>query len=213
MMGVSAFLPTYVQGALGRSPLTAGLVLGYMSVTWAFASIFGGRFMVRTTYRLIATLGALSLLLASLMLVLLTPERGVPWASAGSLVMGVGMGFCNTAFIVSIQAAVPWAKRGAATSSCLFLRFIGQALGAASFGAVLNATIQHRAPESVGLVNRLLEPASRQTLNEETQARLIDLVSAGLHNAYWLAVAMSVATLLLVLRLPARLSPSQQTLR
>ena len=72
--------------------------------------------------------------------------------------MGVGMGLCNTAFIVSIQAAVPWTKRGAATSSCLFLRFIGQALGAASFGAVLNATIQHRAPQAVGLVNRLLEP-------------------------------------------------------
>jgi hypothetical protein len=213
MMGVAAFLPTYVQGALGRTPLTAGLVLGCMSVTWAFASIFGGRFMVRTTYRLVAALGALSLLLGSVVLVMLTPERGVPWASAGSLVMGVGMGLCNTAFIVSIQAAVPWQKRGAATSSCLFLRFIGQALGAASFGAVLNATILHRAPDAVGLVNRLLEPSSRQTLDAATQARLTDLVSAGLHNAYWLAVILSVVTLLLVLRLPARLSPSQQTLR
>ena len=213
MMGVSAFLPTYVQGALGRTPLMAGLVLGYMSVTWAFASIFGGRLMVRTTYRLTAVLGALSLLAASVMLLMLTPERGVPWASAGSLVMGVGMGFCNTSFIVSIQAAVPWNKRGAATSSCLFLRFIGQALGAASFGAVLNATIQHRAPEAVQQVNRLLEPTSRATLDAATRARLTDLVSTGLHNAYWLAVAMSVVTLLLVLRLPARLSPSQQTLR
>ena len=154
------------------------------------------------------------MLCASVVLVLLTPERGVPWASAGSLIMGVGMGFCNTAFIVSIQAAVPWAKRGAATSSCLFLRFIGQALGAASFGAVLNATIQHRCARSrCGLVNRLLEPTSRQTLGAAMQARLTGLVSAGLHNAYWLAVAMSVVTLLLVLRLPARLSPSQQTLR
>jgi heme exporter protein D len=45
------------------------------------------------------------------------------------------------------------------------------------------------------------------------QARLTGLVSAGLHNAYWLAVAMSVVTLLLVLQLPARLSPAQQTLR
>ncbi|HUN39913.1 MAG TPA: MDR family MFS transporter [Acetobacteraceae bacterium] len=213
MMGVSAFLPTYVQGALGRSPLTAGLVLGCMSVTWAIASIFGGRLMVRTTYRLAATLGALSLLAGSLILVALTPERGVPWASAGSLVMGVGMGLCNTAFIVSIQAAVPWRKRGAATSSCLFLRFIGQALGAASFGAVLNTTIQHRAPQAVTLVNRLLEPDSRDTLTEAMRVRLVDLISAGLHNAYWLAVGMSVVTLLLVLRLPARLSPSQQTLR
>jgi hypothetical protein len=127
--------------------------------------------------------------------------------------MGIGMGLCNTAFIVAIQAAVPWTKRGAATSSCLFLRFIGQALGAASFGAVLNATIQHRAPEAVRLVNRLLEPSSRETLDPAMQARLTGLVSAGLHNAYWLAIAMSVVTLLLVLRLPARLSPSQQTLR
>ena len=213
MMGVSAFLPTYVQGALGRSPLTAGLVLGCMSVTWAFASIFGGRLMVRTTYRLSATLGALSLLAGSVILVLLTPERGVPWASAGSLVMGVGMGLCNTAFIVSIQAAVPWKQRGAATSSCLFLRFIGQALGAASFGAVLNATIQHREPQAVGMVNRLLEPGTRELLTADVRAQLVDLVSDGLHNAYWLAVAMSVVTLLLVLRLPARLSPSQQTLR
>jgi len=213
MMGVSAFLPTYVQGALGRSPLTAGLVLGAMSVTWAFASIFGGRLMVRTTYRLAATLGALSLLAGSVILVALTPERGVPWASAGSLVMGVGMGLCNTAFIVSIQAAVPWRQRGAATSSCLFLRFIGQALGAASFGAVLNATIQHHAPDAVAMVNRLLEPESREMLPEALRLRLIDLISDGLHNAYWLAVAMSVVTLLLVLRLPARLSPAQQTLR
>jgi EmrB/QacA subfamily drug resistance transporter len=213
MMGVSAFLPTYVQGALGCSPLTAGLVLGCMSVTWAFASIFGGRLMVRTTYRLSAVLGALSLLAGSLLLVMMTPQRGVPWASMASLVMGVGMGLCNTAFIVSIQAAVPWAKRGAATSSCLFLRFIGQALGAASFGAVLNATIAHRAPQAVALVNRLLEPNSRETLGEAMQVRLIDLVSAGLHNAYWLAVGMSAVTLVLVLRLPARLSPSQQTLQ
>jgi len=213
MMGVSAFLPTYVQGALGRSPLTAGLVLGAMSVSWTFASIFGGRLMVRTTYRLAAALGALSLLVGSLILVALTPERGVPWASAGSLVMGIGMGLCNTAFIVSIQAAVPWRQRGAATSSCLFFRFIGQALGAASFGAVLNATIQHRAPQAVPMVNRLLEPGSREMLPDRLRAQLIDIVSDGLHNAYWLGVAMSVVTLALVLRLPARLSPSQQTLR
>ena len=60
MTGVSAFLPTYVQGAMGRSALAGGLVLGMMSVTWAVASFFGGRLMVRTTYRLTAVLGTLA---------------------------------------------------------------------------------------------------------------------------------------------------------
>jgi EmrB/QacA subfamily drug resistance transporter len=211
MMGVSAFLPAYVQGAMGRSATVAGLVLGAMSVTWALSSIFGGRLMVRTSYRLAAILGALSLLAGSAVLVGLTPARGVAWAVTGSLVIGIGMGLCNTAFIVSIQAAVPWNKRGAATSSCLFLRFIGQAVGAASFGAVLNVTILRRAPDAVPMVDRLLDPTLRQTLEPAQQLWLSDLVANGLHNAYWLAVGLSVATLLLVILLPARLSPAQQT--
>ena len=65
MTGVSAFLPTYVQGAMGRSALTGGLVLGAMSVTWALASFYGGRLMVRTTYRLTAVLGTLALIAGS----------------------------------------------------------------------------------------------------------------------------------------------------
>jgi EmrB/QacA subfamily drug resistance transporter len=213
MMGVSAFLPTYVQGAMERTPAVAGLVLGAMSVTWALSSILGGRLMVRTTYRLTAALGALALVAGSAVLVAMRPSDGVVWASAGSLVIGTGMGLCNTSFIVSIQAAVPWGQRGAATSSCLFLRFIGQALGAAGFGAVLNATMQRAAPGSAREVDRLLEPALRAGLPVAERTRLVDLVAGGLHNAYWLALALSVATLLLVLRLPPRLGPAQQTLR
>ena len=213
MMGVSAFLPTYVQGVMQRTPTIAGLVLGAMSVTWAFASIFGGRLMVRTTYRHAAVLGALSLIAGTAALVFMRPQDGLFLAWTGSLVIGIGMGLCNTAFIVSIQAAVPWAKRGAATSSCLFLRFIGQALGAACFGAVLNLSVEHGAPGTAHEVDRLLEPALRATLSAAERLRLTELVAAGLHHSYWLALAISVAALLLVLQLPARLSPAHQSLR
>jgi MFS family permease len=184
-----------------------------MSVTWALSSIFGGRLMVRTTYRLASVLGAMSLIAGTALLVLMSPAGGLGLAWAGSLVIGIGMGLCSTAFIVSIQAAVSWGKRGAATSSCLFLRFIGQALGAASFGAVLNLTIEHGEPGAAHLVDRLLEPVARASLAVVERERLVGLVADGVHNAYALAVALSVATLVLVLWLPRRLSPAQQTLR
>lgn len=211
MTGVSAFLPTYVQGAMGRTPLIGGLVLGAMSVTWALASFFGGRLMVRTTYRLTAVLGTLSLVGGTSLLIMLTPERGVAWATAGSLAIGVGMGLCNTTFIVSIQAAVPWHQRGAATSSCMFLRFLGQSLGAASFGAVLNFTLMRQAPEAVHLVDRLLEPAERASLGLAEVVRLTDVVALGLHNTYLLAGALSVLAFGFALLLPARLSPRAST--
>jgi EmrB/QacA subfamily drug resistance transporter len=207
MMGVSAFLPTYVQGTMGRSALAGGLVLGAMSVTWAFASFFGGRLMVRTTYRLTAVTGTLALIAGSAVLITLTPERGVPWASLGSLLIGIGMGFCNTTFIVSIQAAVPWQQRGAATSSCMFLRFVGSALGAAAFGSVLNMTLLRAAPEAVGKVDQLLDPAQRGAMPPLELQRLVEVVALGLHNTYVLAGMLSVVALVLALLLPARLSP------
>ena len=209
MMGVSAFLPTYVQGVLGRSATAGGLVLGAMSVTWAVASFYGGRLMVRTTYRLTAVLGTLALIAGSAVLIALTPERGVVWASAGSLLIGIGMGLCNTTFIVSIQAAVPWHQRGAATSSCMFLRFVGQALGAAAFGAVLNLTMLREAPEAVAMVDSLLDPAQRGGLAATDLMRLTDVVALALHNTYLLSGLLSVAALALALMLPARLSPAR----
>jgi MFS family permease len=213
MMGVSAFLPAYVQGAMGQSATIAGLVLGTMSVTWACASIYGGRLMLRTSYRLAAVLGALALLLGCLLLVTLTPERGPLWAAVGSLVIGIGMGLSNTTFIVAIQAAVPWHQRGAATSSCMFLRFLGQSVGTALFGAVLNLTLLHRAPDLVTQADRLLDPARRGDLAPAALARLTDAMAAGLHNDYLFACGLAVLTLLLSSLLPARLSPRSQPLR
>lgn len=213
MMGIAAFLPTYVQGAMGRTPLAGGLVLGAMSVSWALFSLIGGRIMVRTSYRLVAILGGVTLVSGCVILLLLTPAQGPMWAATGSFIIGAGMGFCSTTFIVSVQASVPWRQRGAATSSTMFLRFVGQSTGAAGCGAVLNATILYLDPAAAGQVNRLLDPAGRATLTPELVAHLTDIVARSLHNAYLLAFAFAAATLLIASRLPARLSPAQQTLR
>ena len=48
IMAVSGYLPTYVQGAMGGSVLSAGLVLGASSISWAFAS-FAARLAFSTS--------------------------------------------------------------------------------------------------------------------------------------------------------------------
>jgi len=209
MMGVSAFLPTYVQGAMGRDAIDGGLVLGAMSVTWAIASFIGGRIMVRTSYRLVAILGGLSLSIGCAMLVTLSPADGPLWAAMGSLVIGIGMGFCSTVFIVSIQAAVPWEKRGAATSSSMFMRFVGQSTGAAGCGAVLNATMLHLDPGALHTVDRLLDAPTRRAMRPLELAHLTEVMAASLHNAYLLATGFALLTLLIAFQLPARLSPTR----
>src|SRR4029077_4169241 len=77
MMAVSALLPTYVQGVMGRGPGVAGIVIAAQSVSWMFAAFAAGRLMIRTSYRLTAGIGGACLLTAAIMLALLEPAS--PW--------------------------------------------------------------------------------------------------------------------------------------
>ena len=209
MMGVSGFLPTYVQGAMGLDATAAGVVLAASSVSWAFASMISGRLMIRTSYRLAASIGGISLIAGSLVLIMMTPESGLLWVGAGAFLLGVGMGFCNTAFIVSIQASVGWNERGMATSSTMFMRIVGQSVGAAVFGAILNFGIYSQLPEAGDAVNRLMSPAARQSLGATEIARLTEAVGASLHVVYVIAGLVAVVSLVLAFALPARLSPTR----
>ncbi|MEJ1267847.1 hypothetical protein WDV93_13110 [Pantoea ananatis] len=74
MMGVSAFLPTWIQGVTGGSPLQAGTALAMMSVGWPLASTLSGRLMLLTSYRFTAQLGALLLIGGAALLLLLHTE-------------------------------------------------------------------------------------------------------------------------------------------
>jgi EmrB/QacA subfamily drug resistance transporter len=213
MMGVAAFLPTYIQGAMGRGAIVGGLVLGAMSVSWALASILAGRIMLRTSYRRVACAGGVALSVGCAMLVMLDPADGPLWAAAGSLVIGIGMGFCSTVFIVAIQASVPWGQRGAATSSSMFMRFVGQSTGAAGCGAVLNATMLRLDPGAAHAVERLLDRPVRLAMGPAELAHLTAIMARSLQNAYLLATGFAVLTLLIASRLPARLSPAHHAAR
>jgi EmrB/QacA subfamily drug resistance transporter len=208
MMSLSAFMPTYVQGAMGRTATASGVVLAASSVSWAFASMVSGRLMIRTSYRLAASIGGLCLVAGSLVLITLDPAGSLFRPCLGAFLLGVGMGFCNTAFIVSIQAAVGWAERGMATSATMFMRIVGQSVGAAVFGALLNYGIARRLPGAGDAVDRLLAPAARQSLGAVQVARLSEAIGGALHLVYVVAVLIAVASLVLGLLLPARLSPT-----
>jgi EmrB/QacA subfamily drug resistance transporter len=211
MMGISAYLPAYLQGAMGRSAIASGVALGAMQVSWALASLLGARLMVRTSYRLVAVLGALALVAGCAILIVAPSSTGPVPVTIGSFIAGIGMGFCISVFVVSIQAAVPWRQRGAATSSTMFMRFMGQMIGAVGCGAILNATIQHLDPAAARVLDRLLDPISRAALPPGEIVHLTEILTAGLHNAWLLTGVFSLATLLFAWLMPARLSPRTQT--
>ncbi|MGH8801874.1 MAG: MDR family MFS transporter, partial [Casimicrobiaceae bacterium] len=144
IIGVTSFVPIYVQGVLGRSAIVAGFALTAMSVGWPLASMLSGRFLRALDARRTVRAGGAVLFAGSLGLAFMAPGAGPLAAGAGSFVVGFGMGLLNTTFIILIQGSVPWAKRGGATASNVFARMLGGTLGAAILGAVLNAALTRR---------------------------------------------------------------------
>jgi EmrB/QacA subfamily drug resistance transporter len=209
LMGVVAFLPTYVQGVMGRSATVAGFVIAAQSVSWSVAGVWAARVMVRGSYRVAGAVGGVFLLIGAAILIALDPSRGPVWAGTGSMMVGLGMGFCATTFLVSVQGSVGWNERGMATSTNLFLRTVGQSLGAGIFGAILNFGVFREIPEAGDIVNRLLLPGTRESLGPQAIAKLAGAIAGALHDVYLIIAVLAVIVLGLTLALPKGLSPTR----
>jgi MFS family permease len=202
VIGLTAFLPMYVQGVLRQSPLIAGLTLTLMVLGWPIGATTAARSFVRFGLRPILLVGATLLPLGATAFVALGPSTSPVVAACGSVVMGLGMGFLSTAAIVIIQDSVAWAQRGAATASNIFARNLGSTLGATVLGAVLNYRLAH--------------PTSGPTVNSDELRRLLDDPASlgpggdairdglqhALHGTFWTVFAVAVLTLLLSLLVP-----------
>jgi EmrB/QacA subfamily drug resistance transporter len=205
MMSVTAFLPIYLQGVMGRGAGTTGFVLAVMSISWALSSIAAGRVMIHTSYRTSAMFGGGMLALGSIVLAVMTPASGPAWAAAGALLVGLGMGSCNTTYLVSVQGAVVVRERGAATASNMFMRIVGQATGAALFGALVNVGVARYAPDAAA---RLMEPSLRQHVAPAEIGPLMQAMAATLRNVHVLATLAGLAVLFVGSRFPAALGPA-----
>jgi EmrB/QacA subfamily drug resistance transporter len=212
MMCNAAFLPTYVQGAMGASPAIAGLALGASSILWTFGTFGAGRLMVRISYRAAALMGGVIMILGAALLLTASPQYGPAWVAFAAAVLGLGMGFSNTTFVIAVQTSVGWSERGAATSGNMFLRTVGQSVGTALFGAVFNLGVGGRIAGADAEINRLLEPATRASLGAIETLRLSDAIAAAIHNVYLIAAVLTVVLLGLAVRIPAGLSPVRQPL-
>jgi EmrB/QacA subfamily drug resistance transporter len=206
MMGATAFVSLYVQGAMGRSALLAGLVLMTPSLTWPIGSMSGGRIMLKTSYRATTLIGTLPLLLGSALMIALSPASGALLATFGVGFIGVGMGLTNNTFTVAIQGSVEWNQRGVATSTMSFMRQVGQSIGAAVFGGTVNAELAARGA-GADVADRMMDPVLRRTISADAIAPLTQAIAVGLHHVYIITAVLGLFVLATALMLPKGLSP------
>jgi EmrB/QacA subfamily drug resistance transporter len=141
LLGLSSYVPTYVQEVLGTGPLVAGFALAALTLGWPLSASQAGKVYLRVGFRACALIG-MSLVLAGVaLLLLLDQQSSVYEVGAFCLIIGLGMGLTAAPTLIAAQSSVDWAERGMVTANNIFLRSMGSAVGAAVFGAIANAVV------------------------------------------------------------------------
>jgi EmrB/QacA subfamily drug resistance transporter len=141
LVGLTSYVPTFLEATTGATPLVAGLAVAALTLGWPISASQSGRLYLRIGFRPTALIG-LSLASAGTLSLWLTSARPNVWATAIScFVVGLGLGLVATPTLIAAQASVPWNERAVVTGSNMFMRSLGSAVGVAIFGAVANGVI------------------------------------------------------------------------
>jgi EmrB/QacA subfamily drug resistance transporter len=217
LFGVSVYVPLFVQGALAGTAVTAGAVVAPVSIGWPVGSVVGGRMLLRSGYRVTLLLGGVFMAAGGGLLLPVGRETPLLYIVVAVFVVGLGLGFTNTSYLVAVQNAVPWRRRGAATSSVVFFRTIGGSFGVAVMGALLSASLGARYADAVGRAaggdeglarlladpNALLQPALRDRIPADSYAELAGVLAGALSPAFYVIFALGLASLAAATLFPA----------
>ena len=139
LMGLTSYVPTYLEGSLGIKPLVAGLALAALTLGWPATAAVAGRLYLRWGFKNTATVGVTLVIAGAVVLATTAHRPNVAVVATACLVLGGGMGLLAVPTLIAAQASVEWDERGVVTGTNMFARSLGSAVGVAVFGAIANS--------------------------------------------------------------------------
>ena len=139
LIGLTSYVPTYLEGSIGAAPLIAGLALAALTIGWPITAAFSGRFYLRIGFKNTGLIGISLVIVGALGLALFAAAPNIAIVAVSCFVIGAGMGLVAVPTLIAAQSSVDWNERGVVTGTNLFARSIGSAVGVAIFGAVANS--------------------------------------------------------------------------
>lgn len=138
MFGGVAFLPLFVQGAMGESAAASGQILTPMMLSFIVGSVVGGYLISRTgKYKVQAVVGS-ALTVVGMYLLTLMHASVDPWTVVANMtVLGLGMGSILPLLNVAVQNVFPYRVMGVVNSAQQFVRSLGGIIATAILGTVL----------------------------------------------------------------------------
>ena len=141
MIGITSFVPTYLENALGVAPLVSGVAVAALTLGWPLAASVAGRMYLNLGYRTTVVTGSAIALAGTLGLAVSGPWPNPRTVGVVCVVIRFGLGWGAGPSLIAAQASVDWNERGVVTGVNVFARSAGSAVGVAIFGAIANNVV------------------------------------------------------------------------
>ena len=141
LIGVTSFVPTYLENSIGAVPLVSGAAVAALTLGWPLSASQAGRLYLRWGYRATVTTGSLIAVAGSAALAAAGPWPQPVSVAVACFTIGFGLGWTAAPSLIAAQASVDWNERSVVTGVVVFARTAGSAVGVAVFGAIANNLI------------------------------------------------------------------------
>src|SRR5947209_2015891 len=142
LLSLVIYLPLFLQGVLGESATNSGEVITPLTVSLVVGASLSGIVIARLGgYQLITIIGAIVLAIGVFLMTLLTASSSLLEAGRDMVITGIGLGIFFSVVTLVVQNALPRTRMGVGTGAMTYLRALGQTLGLAIVGTVVNNTL------------------------------------------------------------------------
>ncbi len=142
LLSLIIYLPLYLQGVLGESATNSGEVITPMTVSLVVGAAIAGIVIARAgRYQAITIIGAIILATGVFLMTLMTSSTSILEASRNMVIAGTGLGIFFSVLTLAVQNALPRTRLGVGTGAITYLRSVGQTLGVAITGSVVNNVV------------------------------------------------------------------------
>ena len=142
LLSLIIYLPLYLQGVLGESATNSGEVITPMTVSLVVGAAISGIVIARAgRYQAITIVGAIILATGVFLMTFMTSSTSILEASRNMVIAGIGLGIFFSVLTLAVQNALPRTRLGVGTGAITYLRSVGQTLGVAITGSVVNNVV------------------------------------------------------------------------
>lgn len=135
-VGLTIFIPIFVQAVYGGSATNAGIILMPMLLGSVVGSAIAGISQTKISYQKIMAISVVFYTIGMALMATISPETSRYLLTAYMVMVGIGVGFSFSLLPSASMHKMEYSHRGSANSTNSFFRSLGLALGITIFGSL-----------------------------------------------------------------------------